>query len=421
MTKKLQAVRGTKDWFAQEFEQFLELVTQARNVALNYGCKDLATPIFEFAEVFTKSLGETSDVVGKEMYTLNDKGGELLTLRPEFTAGLVRAFFANGFKQHLPLKLFSYGPVFRYERPQRGRFRQFHQLNVEFLGINDAFVDAELISCAYDILLKLSKNNLEHVTLEINSLGNSISRASYRKTLVEYLKDFTNDLSEDSQKRLIQNPLRILDSKDEGDRKIIVNAPILADSLDQESQGYFARVLALLDNLEIGYKVNDKLVRGLDYYDHTIFEFTTTQLGAQGTILAGGRYNGLYQMMGGDDVPAIGFAAGIERLLELFSSNINIKSKKPIVIAAIGDEAKQLEIKLAKVLREQDFYIEVPYNKKDIAKKLQFANKINAVAAIIFGKDELEKNQVKVKNLLASTEEVVNISQLIDYLANFRN
>ena len=291
------------------------MIETGRAVAARYGYAEVATPIFEFTEVFARTLGETSDVVTKEMYSFTDRGGEALTLRPEYTAGVARAFISGALGQNLPVKLFCSGPMFRYERPQKGRLRQFHQIDVEVIGAPEPLADVEVIALGAQILRALGL--AEHVRLELNTLGDPESRQAYRDRLVGYLSAYRDRLSPDSQARLERNPLRILDSKDEGDREILKGAPTLDASLNEASKAFFAGVRAGLDALGIAYAINPMLVRGLDYYTHTAFEFTTDRLGAQGAVLAGGRYDGLVAAMGGPDTPGIGWAAGVERLAML--------------------------------------------------------------------------------------------------------
>ncbi|HEY9549341.1 MAG TPA: histidine--tRNA ligase, partial [Kiloniellaceae bacterium] len=308
----LQPVRGTRDILPDEMRRHRAVVETARAVAARYGYHEMATPVFEFTEVFKRTLGETSDVVTKEMYTFAIGEGEQVTRRPEATAGVARALISGGLTQSLPLKVFYNGPMFRHERPQKGRYRQFHQIDVELLGVAEPLADVEIIALGADILAALGLG--QHTTLELNTLGDPESRKAYRAALVDYFSAYRDELSDDSRDRLTRNPLRILDSKDKGDRKLIEQAPLFGDYLNQQSRDFFAGVLAGLDLLGISYTLNDRLVRGLDYYTHTAFEFTTTALGAQGTVLAGGRYDGLVETMGGPSVPGIGWAAGVERL-----------------------------------------------------------------------------------------------------------
>ena len=408
--EKLQSVRGTKDLFAEDYSKHEFIIAAAKRIADIYGYQGIALPIFEFSNVFKRSLGETSDVVGKEMYSFTDKGGEEITLRPEFTASICRAYISNGFKQLLPLKLFTHGPLFRYERPQKGRQRQFHQLNYEFLGPASPEIDAEVIAMAAALLEKIDV--LKYTSLELNSLGCSETRKNYQKALVEYLKDFANDLSEDSKVRLDKNPLRILDSKDENDRKILVNAPKINDHFTSESADFFAKLQEYLGLLGVKFNINPALVRGLDYYNHTAFEFTTKELGAQGTVLGGGRYNGLIKLMGGDDTPGIGFAAGIERLALL----AQLPERKLRAIAVIAFEAKEQNIamKIVNDLRLGNIPVQFEYGIK-FDKALKNAIKNNCKYVIFIGEDELKENSVKLKNLDTRTEQLIKIEDLKRY------
>ena len=309
---KLQPVRGTRDLIDDDARAHLHVVDTARATAARFGYGPIVTPSFEFTDVFQRTLGETSDIVTKEMYTFEDKGGDSLTLRPEGTAGIVRAVLSGGLQNELPLKWYYAGPMFRHERPQKGRLRQFHQIGVELIGVSEPIADVEVIALAAATLDALGV--LSATTLELNTLGDNESRAAYRGALVAYLEGFRDRLSEDSQQRLDRNPLRILDSKNTNDKAIVADAPSFADHLTPAAQAFFDAVRSGLEDLGIAYQINPRLVRGLDYYCHTAFEFTTDQLGAQGTVLAGGRYDGLMEMMGGQPTPGVGWAAGIERL-----------------------------------------------------------------------------------------------------------
>ena len=333
----------------------------------------MATPIFEFTDVFARTMGETSDVVNKEMYSFNDRGDESITLRPEFTAGIVRALISNGLQQNLPLKLFTTGPVFRYERPQKGRQRQFHQLNCEFFGNPSPIADVEVILMAADLLKALGIE----AELHINSLGDVGSRAAHREALVAYFSKYKNDLSDDSKVRLEKNPLRILDSKDEGDKKLSVDAPKLADSLNEESKKFFDEVVNSLATSNQQLTTNPNLVRGLDYYNHTVFEFKSSSLGAQDTILAGGRYDGLVTQMGGSPTPAVGWGAGIERLMLL--SEIAPKNRE-ITVVILEDKSAALDI--AQKLRAQGKTVEIA-QQNNIGKALKKADNIGASFAIL--------------------------------------
>lgn len=310
-----QAIRGTQDIFGAEAEAFAHVVETFERVRKLYRFRRIEMPVFEKTEVFSRSIGETTDVVSKEMYSFEDRGGESLTLRPEFTAGIARAFLTNGWQQHAPLKVATHGPLFRYERPQKGRYRQFHQLDAEILGSGEPQADVELLVMADQLLGELGI--ADGVTLLLNTLGDGASREAWRAALVDYFRAHRADLSEDSQDRLERNPLRILDSKDPRDKVFTEAAPKIDDYLSAEAQDFFAAVTAGLDAAGVEWTRAPALVRGLDYYRHTAFEFVTDRLGAQGTVLGGGRYDGLMESLGGPHTPAVGWAAGIERLAML--------------------------------------------------------------------------------------------------------
>ncbi|MBY0355911.1 MAG: histidine--tRNA ligase [Rickettsiales bacterium] len=409
MTNPLQPVRGTHDLIGEAMQQHRFIEHTARDVAARYGFAEMSTPIFEFTDVFHRTLGETSDVISKETYSFADRGGDSITLRPEFTASVVRAFISNGLTQQLPFKAFYAGPAFRYERPQKGRLRQFHQIGVEVLGADAPWFDVEVIACGYRILKALGLEN--HVTLEMNSLGDPESRAAYRAALVAYFSEHSQDLSEDSQRRLQSNPLRILDSKDEGDRALIAEAPELFESFTAASHDWIAEVQEGLVALDVPYTLNPRIVRGLDYYTHTVFEFTTTALGAQGTVLAGGRYNGLVAMMGGPDIPGIGFAAGVERLAMLMTQAApQIIPAKPLLLFVnpIGSEAAVPAHACAELLRGEGFCVEYQMNKK-IGKAFEKAEKMGARYVMVLGDDELARQAISVKDL--STGQQVTMAQ----------
>ncbi len=407
--EKLQPVRGTKDLFVEDYDKHEAIIEIAKKIAENYGYQGIALPIFEFANVFKRSLGESSDVVGKEMYSFFDKGNEEITLRPEFTAGICRSYISNGLNHLLPLKLFTYGPLFRYERPQKGRQRQFHQLDYEFLGPVSPEIDAEIIAMAANLLENIGV--LQDTTLELNSLGCSETRKSYQGALVEYLKKFEQDLSEDSKVRLYKNPLRILDSKDDGDKKILTDSPKINNYFTKEAAEFFGKLQEYLNLLGIKFNVNPSLVRGLDYYNHTAFEFITTALGAQGTVLGGGRYNGLIKLMGGDNTPGIGFAAGIERLALL--SNLSLTKPRSCAIIVLDNEYISTAIKIANDLRNKNIPVHLEYGIK-FDKALKNAVKSNCNFAIFIGEEELKNASVKLKNLDTRMEEIIKIEELLE-------
>ncbi len=405
MSSKLQPIRGTQDIFGVEGARFNHVVNTASRVASSYNFQSIALPVFEATEVFARTLGEASDVVSKEMFTFETKGGENVTLRPEFTAGVVRALISNGMQQNLPLKLFSYGPVFRYERPQKGRYRQFHQVNFESFGQKDFYADAEAIILAAQLLSELGIN--ENVKLNINTLGDKESRMAYTEALVSYFKGHEAALSEDSNRRLGINPLRILDSKDEGDKKIVANAPVMQDFLNAESKAFFEGVLANIRNIPFEIVVNPRIVRGLDYYNHTVFEFVmeSEALGAQNTILAGGRYDGLVAQMGGGEVPAIGFAAGIERLM---LSMPELPEKQTLVAVICDDSEKALNS--ATYLRANKIRSEALFG-GNFKKKVQKADKLSA-SHILF----LFEDGVEVKNMATGEQKKTTLEDLINEL-----
>ncbi len=405
---KMQPVRGTHDLLPDDYRRFAHVVDTARDVARLYGYREIATPIFEFTELFARGIGETTDVVSKEMYTFQDRGGESLTLRPEYTAGICRAFVTHGeLGQQLPLKLFAAGPMFRYERPQKGRQRQFHQIDLEVLGAPEPGADIEVISVAADILDRLGI--LDRCVLKLNSLGDPESRAAYRKVLVDYYSRHLDRLSEDSRNRLQRNPLRILDSKDEGDKAINAGAPSFADYLNEASRDFFAAVKDGLAAAGIGFEVDPGLVRGLDYYTHTAFEFVTTHIGAQGTVLGGGRYDGLIAELGGPPTAGIGWAGGIERLMML--ANEPAPLPRPVVIAPLGPAAESRALGLARTLRRAGIAVEQDY-RGNMKRRMQRANRLNARAALILGDDELAKGVVQLKDLDSGEQREVAFAAL---------
>jgi histidyl-tRNA synthetase len=408
-------VRGTHDLYGETIRRHRHVVDSGRATAALYGYEEIATPIFEFTEVFKRSLGDTSDVVTKEMYTFEDRGGESLTLRPENTASVARAIISNGMLQSLPLKLFYAGPMFRYERPQKGRLRQFHQIGVENIGIPGAFADIEVIAMGAQILDALGV--ADRTVLELNTLGDGDSREAYRTVLVEYLENHIDNLSEESRDRLGRNPLRILDSKDERDRKIIAEAPIFSDYLNDASRAFFDEVREGLDALGISYQMNPRLVRGLDYYSHTAFEFTTEHLGAQGAVMAGGRYDGLIGMMGGPSTPGVGWAAGIERLTMLCGEPP--VARRPVAVIPVGEMARIPALKLSEDLRRAGYRVDLGHG-GNLSKRMKRANKINAAVALILGEDELSGGVATVRDLDSGEQEEAALASLVDRLARYR-
>jgi len=408
----LRPVRGTHDIVGGDALRHRKVVETGRTVAARYGYAEIRTPVFEFTEVFARTLGETSDIVTKEMYTFEDRGGERITLRPEFTAGIARGLISGALGQSLPLRLFTSGPVFRYERPQKGRLRQFHQIDVEVLGAPEPEADVEVITVGRRILEALGLP--DKMTLELNTLGDPESRHAYRERLVDYLQAFRERLSEDSRTRLERNPLRILDSKDPCDRAILADAPVLTECLNQASQEFFAKVRTGLDALDIGYQVNPRLVRGLDYYTHTAFEFTTTELGAQGAVLAGGRYDGLVATMGGPDTPGTGWAAGIERLAMLLDEIP--ATPRPTAIVPIGAPAGLEALRLAEELRAAGLIVEMDFRGK-VGQRLKRAALRNARFALLVGEDEIARGTVVLRDLDRGDQAEVARAELARLLA----
>ena len=408
----LQPVRGTHDLLPEEMRRFRRVVETARAVAERYGYLEMATPIFEFSEVFQRTLGDTSDIVTKEMYSFTDRGGEQLTLRPEGTASVVRALISEGLAQHLPLKYFYSGPMFRYERPQKGRLRQFHQTGVELLGVAQPQGDVEIIAVGAAILRALGA--LDRTVLEINTLGDSESRGAYRSVLVDHLKGHLTRLSKESVDRLDRNPLRILDSKDEGDQAIVADAPVYTDYLNAASRSFFDAVKQGLDAVGIAYQINPRLVRGLDYYCHTCFEFTAAELGAQKTVMAGGRYDGLVETMGGSPTPGVGWASGIERVAMMLRDVI--PEPRPIAVVPIGEAAGVTALKLTEELRRAGVAVDLGFS-GNVKKRMARADKIGAVAAVILGDDELAKGVATLRDLRSGAQEQVPLTSLQDRLA----
>ena len=411
--EKFRTVRGVHDLLPNELHKHNIVVNAGLEISEKYNYSQIEIPIFEFSEVFTKPLGKSSDIVTKENYIFKDRSEDELMLRPEGTSGVVRAFLNAGLIQDLPQRFSYYGPMFRYERPQKGRLRQFKQIGIECLGLISPMADIEVIALGHDFLDKL--DILNKVSLKINSLGDLSSRKNYRDSLVNYLRDYESKLSKDSLRRLTINPLRILDSKNEEDQKIIKNAPSIFEYLNIDSKKRFEDVCKGLDHLNISYQIDKNLVRGLDYYCHTAFEFTTNELGSQGTVLAGGRYDGLSKMLGGPDVPGVGWAAGIERLALMVQSEL--LSITDVVLISQSENFNFLLLPIMQKLVRQGIKSEIIYN-GNLSKKFRRANKINASYAIILGEEEINKNLIKFKDLKSSSEEMLNLNQIIEKILN---
>ena len=412
---KLQPIRGTHDLLPDAMRRHRHVVDTASTVARRYGYDEMATPVFEATEVFARTLGETSDVVTKEMYSFETKGGDSVTLRPENTAGVARAVISNGLQQSLPLRYFYAGPMFRHERPQKGRQRQFHQIGIELVGVAHPLGDVETIGAGAAVLDALGVR--ERTVLELNTLGDTESRAAYRDRLVGYLSRYRDDLSEDSRRRLEVNPLRILDSKNARDREIVTGAPVFGDSLTDGARAWFDAVKAGLDAIRIGYTLNERLVRGLDYYCHSAFEFTTEALGAQGAVIAGGRYDGLIGRMGGPETPGVGWAGGIERLALL--AEADLPAPQPVALVPIGEAAENAALPLAERLRAAGYRIDMAFG-GNLKKRMKRADRIGARAAVLIGADELAAGAATVRDLASGEQSRVSVDSLADALAPFR-
>ena len=404
----IQPVRGTHDLIGEDQRRHAHVVDTARRIAGVYGFDEWATPIFEDTRVFSRSLGDTSDVVSKEMYSFSDRDGESLTLRPEGTAAICRALVTNALTQSLPQKVFYAGPMFRHERPQKGRYRQFHQIGAELLGAAEPLADAEAIAMGYEVLKALGI--ADYVTLELNTLGDAASRDAWRDALVAYFSAHKDKLSEDSLTRLEKNPLRILDSKDAGDKVLVADAPMMAEFLTPEARTFWDDLRNKLDVFGIAYTVNPSIVRGLDYYNHTTFEFVTNRLGSQGTVLAGGRYDGLVKQMGGPEVPAIGWAAGIERLSMLLEQVP--APPRSVVLVPVGAPDESAVVQILQGLRGQGVRTEIGY-KGSLRKRMERAGKQNASHVLFLGEDELAKGLFRVKNMETGAEQEVSRDTLL--------
>jgi histidyl-tRNA synthetase len=403
----LQPVRGTRDLIGEDQRRHHHVIETARRIAASYGFDEWSTPVFEDTRVFSRTLGETSDVVMKEMYTFEDRGGDSVTLRPEGTAGVCRALVTNGLTQSLPQKVFYAGPMFRYERPQKGRYRQFHQIGLELIGPAEPLADAEAIACGWDILTALGV--AQDTTLEINTLGDRDSHLAYRDALIGYFTEHQAALSEDSLARLDRNPMRILDSKDEGDRRIVVGAPTIYEHLTEDAAAFYARLKEHLTRFGVPFVENPRIVRGLDYYGHTAFEFVTSRLGAQGTVLAGGRYDRLVAEMGGPAVPAVGWAAGIERLSMLLDSPP--PAPAGVAVIPVGEAVEGPALDLLQSLRRAGIRAEMAY-RGNLKRRLERANRIGARAAVILGEDDLARGVAQVKDLATGTQDAVPLAEI---------
>jgi len=407
----LQPVRGTRDLIGEEFRRAHHVIDTARRLAATYGFDEWSTPIFEDTAVFARTLGETSDVVTKEMYTFTDRGGDSVTLRPEATAGICRALVSNGLTQSLPQKVFYAGPMFRYERPQKGRYRQFHQIDAELLGVAEPLGDAEIIALGWHLLGELGV--AKDTVLEVNTLGDRESRDAYRAALVAHFSAHRDALSEDSRHRLERNPLRILDSKDAGDKPFIATAPTIGAHLTEPAHAFYERLKDHLTRFGVPFIENPRIVRGLDYYNHTAFEFVTTALGAQGTVMAGGRYDGLVEQMGGPPTPGVGWAAGVERLSLLLAEPP--AAPRAVVVIPVGEAAEAAGLEVLQTLRRAGIRAEMGY-RGNLKRRMEQANKRHARAAVILGDAELARGVAQVKDLSSGEQTEIPLAELAAHL-----
>jgi histidyl-tRNA synthetase len=405
----VQPVRGTQSLLGEDADRLAAVVSAFDRVRRLFGFKRVEVPTIEPTQVFARTIGETTDVVAKEMYSFEDRGGESITLRPEFTAGICRAYVSEGWQQHAPLKVAAHGSAFRYERPQKGRFREFHQLDAEIIGAAEPQADVEILSLGHQLLQELGIG--EGVTLELNTLGDPETREAWRAALVDYFRSHRDDLSDDSKDRLERNPLRILDSKDPKDRSICAAAPNVDEYLTTEAADFFAAVTAGLDAAGVPWTRNPRLVRGLDYYRHTAFEFVTDRLGAQGTVIAGGRYDGLIESLGGPHTPAVGWAAGIERLAMMIEDPW--KEHPEFVLIPMGPAAEKFSTKFLADLRRRHVYCDMAF-RGNLKKRLQRADAADASYAILIGDDELAAGEITVRSLKSGEQRRRKVANVLE-------
>ena len=412
----INAPKGTKDVLPDQSHKWQYIENTAREISRVFALREVRTPVFEYTELFKRGVGETTDVVGKEMYTFEDKGGRSVTLKPEGTAGVARTFIENGLASSpMPLKTFYITPAFRYERPQAGRLREFHQFGIEIFGSGQPQTDAEVIFAASSFLNKLGVK----ARLEINSIGCKTCRAEYNKALKEYFSPHLSEMCETCKTRFDKNPLRMLDCKEEGCKKYTLNAPKICDYLCQECAAHFNGVKRLLDNQGLEYTVNPFIVRGLDYYTKTVFEFVSDCIGAQGTVCGGGRYDGLIEQLGGNPLPAIGFGAGIERLLivmENTGAHFPEADKPLIYIAGMDDVTREKAFAIAANLRSKGVIAEIDHMSRSLKAQFKYADKLGAKYVAVIGGDELAQGAVNLKNMSEGTQETVKFQDIYTYL-----
>ncbi|HHF2924338.1 TPA: histidine--tRNA ligase [Vibrio alginolyticus] len=419
MAKTIQAIRGMNDCLPTQSPLWQKLENTVKNVISAYGYNEVRMPIVEETNLFSRAVGEETDVVSKEMYTFDDRNGDSLTLRPEGTAGCVRSCIQNSLINRDEQRLWYMGPMFRHERPQKGRYRQFHQCGVEVFGLNGPDVDAELIMMTARLWRELGIN--EHVRLELNSIGSQEDRADYRTALVAFLEQHIDVLDEDCKRRLHTNPLRVLDTKNPDVQAILGDAPRLSDYLGEESKAHFAGLCELLDAAGIKYTVNERLVRGLDYYNRTVFEWITESLGAQGTVCGGGRYDGLVEQLGGKPTPAVGFAMGLERLVLMLETLelTDVRRSVDVYVVTAGEGTMMAGMKLAEQLRESVPGVRVMnhFGGGNFKKQFKRADKVGAVVALVLGENEVADNTVVLKDLAGGEQETYNQAEVAEKIA----
>ncbi len=411
---KIKAVRGFRDILPGEVEKWQFVEGEARRIFERYGFSELRIPILERTELFVRSIGEATDIVGKEMYTFQDRDGDSLTLRPEATASIMRAYLEHGLNLKEPVgKYYFLGPMFRHERPQKGRYRQFHQIDVEVLGVQEAIVDAELLLMLMRFLQTL---NLKNISLQINSLGCAQCRPAYKTEIQKFLESRRELLCEDCQRRLTTNPLRIFDCKNEKCQEALSGAPTILDYLCPDCRAHFEQVKTLLNEQEIAYSVNPRMVRGLDYYTRTAFEVVAGDLGAQNAVCGGGRYDGLAEEIGGPPVPGIGFAIGVERLTLLLGEEEKFLRRPEIFLATLGEAAQRRGFSLARELREEGLRVELGYTGKSLKSQMRQADRLRASYVAILGEEELKKERVILRNMATKAQEEVPLDGLVGIL-----
>ena len=411
----IKGIKGINDILPEDVGKWQWVESVARRIFSNFGFQEIRIPLLEKTELFARSIGESTDIVEKEMYTFPDRNGQLLTLRPEATASVVRAFIQH--KLHLNptmRKFYTIGPMFRHERPQKGRYRQFHQINAEVFAMDDPMVDAEVI---YMLLVFLDELNIPDVTLHINSMGCPDCRQPFRNSLTEYLGRVSDKLCSDCKRRRLTNPLRIFDCKVESCKQLVSEAPVLLDYLCDDCLSNFESVKEHLNSLEIGYTIDPHMVRGLDYYNRTTFEAITPHLGAQNAVGGGGRYDGLMEALGGPDLPATGFAIGMERLILLLDEKIKTeKDSNRLFLACLGDECQRRGFQIAQQLRLRNIFVEMDYESRSLKAQMRRADKLGATHVLILGDDELAKGVATLRNMEASTQEEIPLKDIVEKL-----